>query len=338
MEPVFDGRNGPEAVLPMVLVGVTHFRAGTVVGAKMEDDAASDVYHTGERAVQQQAGVRERAEQMTSMVERTIPDGAGARGLIEDQPHVVVTSVDRNGTVWVSFLTGEPGFLTVPDDRTLNVATTPAAVDPLADHLRSGMPAGVLLVDPRNRNRLRLNGTVEPTEEGFTLTTEEVFPNCQKYIQQRSFERVADESTAATRETTNGLQPAHREWIETTDTFFIGSYYPDTGADASHRGGDPGFVDVDGDTIVYPDYPGNTMFCTLGNIESQPNVGLLFVDFADGRTLQVTGSATIIWDDDRIAQHEGAERLVEITVDRTVELPNGNPFRWSLEDRSPFNP
>ena len=304
----------------------------------MEDDVSSGVYHEGEITVQRRAGVRERAEQLSGMVERTVPASNDVRALVENQPHAVVTSVDRNGAVWVSFLTGEPGFISVDDDRTVNFAATPATGDPLADHLRSGMPAGVLLVDPRSRNRLRLNGTVEPTDEGFTLTTEEAFPNCPKYIQQRSFERIADETTNAKCETTDGLRPSHREWIETTDTFFIGSYYPETGADASHRGGNPGFVDVNGDTIVYPDYPGNNMFCTLGNVEADSRVGLLFVDFADGRTLQAAGTAEIIWDDDRVAQHEGAERLVEITVDRTIELPNGNPLRWSLEERSPFNP
>lgn len=304
----------------------------------MENDAGSDIYHEGEIAVQRQAGVRERAEQLSGMVERTVPGGEDVRALVENQPHAVVTSVDDDGAVWVSFLTGEPGFISIDNERMVRFAATPATGDPLADHLRPGMPAGVLLVDPRNRNRLRLNGTVEPTDEGFLLTTEEAFPNCPKYIQQRSFERVVDETSDVAHETTDDLRPSHREWIETTDTFFIGSYYPGTGADASHRGGDPGFVDVDGDTIVYPDYPGNNMFCTLGNVEAHSRVGLLFVDFADGRTLQTTGTAEIIWDDDHMARYEGAKRLVEITVDRAIKLPNGNPLRWSLEERSPFNP
>lgn len=304
----------------------------------MGNDAVSDVYHEGEIAVQRQAGVRERAQQLSGMVERTVPGSEDVRALVENQPHAVVTSVDDDGAVWVSFLAGEPGFISIDDARTVRFAATPAAGDPLANHLRPGMPAGVLLVDPRNRNRLRLNGTVDPTEEGFLLTTEEAFPNCPKYIQKRSFERVIDDTTDTARETADGLRPSHREWIGTTDTFFIGSYYPGTGADASHRGGDPGFVDVDGDTIVYPDYPGNNMFCTLGNVEAHSRVGLLFVDFADGRTLQTTGTGEIIWNDDRVARYEGAERLVEITVDRAIKLPNGNPLRWSLEERSPFNP
>jgi len=301
------------------------------------NEPPSDVYHEGEIAVQREAGVRERAEEMAGMVDEAVPDSDSVRALVADQPHAVVTSVDHDGNVWVSFLTGEPGFISVEDDRTVHVGARPTEGDPLATHLRAGMQAGVLLVDPRTRNRLRLNGTVRPTGDGFTLTTQEVFPNCPKYIQRRSFERATD-ATAGERETTDGLAPAHREWFAETDTFFLGSYHPETGADASHRGGDPGFVDVDGDTLVYPDYPGNSMFCTLGNVAATGEVGLLGIDFEDGRVLQVTGHADIVWDEDRVAAYEGAKRLVEVTAEQTVELPDGNPLRWSLDERSPFNP
>ncbi|PSQ01069.1 pyridoxamine 5-phosphate oxidase, partial [Halobacteriales archaeon QS_5_70_17] len=85
-------------------------------------------------------------------------------------------------------------------------------------------------------------------------------------------------------------------------------------------------------------YPGNSMFCTLGNVAAHSRVGHLFVDFTDGRTLQITGRAEIVWDDDRVAAVDGAERLVEITAERTVDLAAGTPLRWSLEERSPFNP
>lgn len=305
----------------------------------MESHTDSDVYHAGEIAVQRRVGVRERAVEMSGMVDRAIPDSDDVHDLVAGQPHAVVTSVDGDGCVWVSFLTGEPGFIAVEDDRTVRFDADPAAGDPLNDHLRPQMPVGVLLVDPRDRNRLRLNGTATPQDRGFEITTEEVFPNCPKYIQCRSFERLADgESSPGKRHTHDGLTAAHREWIGTADTFFIGSYHPDAGADASHRGGDPGFVDGEGNTIIYPDYPGNSMFCTLGNIEATAQAGLLFVDFDDGRVLQLTGQAEVIWDETRVAAYEGAERLVELTVERAIELPNGNPLRWSLEERSPFNP
>lgn len=298
-----------------------------------------DVYHEGEIAVQRRAGVRDRAEEMAGMVGASVPASEEVRALVDDQPHAVVASVDREGNVWTSFLTGRSGFIDVLDDRTVRFGADPVDGDPLADHLREGMPAGVLLVDPRDRNRLRLNGVARPAETGFELAIEEAFPNCPKYIQRRSFERAVDGTDGSGERTVaDGLRPDHREWIESADTFFIGSYHPPAGADASHRGGDPGFVDVEGDTIVYPDYPGNSMFCTLGNVAAHSRVGLLFVDFTDGRTLQITGRAEVVWDDDRIAASDGAERLVEITAERSVDLAAGTPLRWSLEERSPFNP
>lgn len=305
----------------------------------MREDPDSTIYHEGEIAVQRRAGVRNEAERVSQMVEETIPDSDNVARLLATEPHVVTTSVAPDGSVWVSLLADDPGFLEIEGDRRLRVGTGPALGDPLGNHLRDGMAAGLLVIDPRNRERVRFNGTVSPADDGFLLETEEVFPNCQKYIQRRSFERVTDSDTVSDeRTTTEGLRPTHREWIGQADTFFIGSYHPERGADASHRGGEPGFVEVDGDTILYPDYPGNNMFCTLGNIEANPQVGLLFVDFEEGRTLQVTGEAQIIWDEDRVTAYEGAERLVEITVEESVELSNGNPLRWTLEERSPFNP
>jgi hypothetical protein len=65
------------------------------------------------------------------------------------------------------------------------------------------------------------------------------------------------------------------------------------------------------------------MFNTLGNLASDPRAGVLLVDFDGGGTLQVTGRARIEWDPAVVAAYEGAERLVEIEVDRVVETPDG---------------
>jgi len=303
----------------------------------MGDTVDSDIYHEGEVAVQQRAGVREKAEQVGQMVRETIPDSDNVTQLLNAEPHVIVTSVTPDGRVWVSLLADDPGFLSIEGAQRLRIGTDPTPGDPLADHLREGMPVGVLVIDPRNRERIRFNGTAVPRDEGFVVETEEVFPNCQKYIQQRSFDRVTDLSNDERHEST-GLETAHREWIRSAGTFFIGSYYSGAGADASHRGGDPGFVTVDGDTLVFPDYPGNDMFCTLGNIEGHGAVGLLFVDFEDGRTLQVTGRGTVVRDERRVGAFEGAERLVEVEIGTAIELPDGNPLRWELEEHSPHPP
>ena len=120
---------------------------------------------------------------------------------------------------------------------------------------------------------------------------------------------------------------------------FIASAHPDGGADVSHRGGNPGFVRVvDARTLILPDYAGNTMFQTLGNLQANPHTGLLLIDFVGGTTLQVAGTARIIWDAERTAGFVGAERLVEVTVADVVEITDAHPFRSDTVEYSSFNP
>jgi hypothetical protein len=80
------------------------------------------------------------------------------------------------------------------------------------------------------------------------------------------------------------------------------------------------------------------MFNTLGNIAAYKRAGLLFLDFERGGTLQLTGEARVIWDEERAAEFEGAERLVELRVERVIETINASPLRWRFLEYSPFNP
>lgn len=131
---------------------------------------------------------------------------------------------------------------------------------------------------------------------------------------------------------------AHRQWIGQADTFFIASYHPDSGADASHRGGFGGFVQVlDAQTLVWPEYNGNGMFNTLGNIVENPRVGLLFIDFDRGGTLQLTGSATIVWEEERVAAFPRAERLVAFKLHQALKSAHAGMLRWRFMNYSPDN-
>jgi ferredoxin-NADP reductase/predicted pyridoxine 5'-phosphate oxidase superfamily flavin-nucleotide-binding protein len=134
------------------------------------------------------------------------------------------------------------------------------------------------------------------------------------------------------------LTPDQIDWVAAADTFFIATGHrgegqnPAFGMDASHRGGDPGFVTVASDTrLVFPDYAGNNHFNTIGNLVLDPRVGLLFVDFETGSLLQLTGRATIDWDSEAVARSPGARRLVTIDVEDVVELPRAVALRWDAE-------
>ena len=190
------------------------------------------------------------------------------------------------------------------------------------------------------RSRIRLNGTAEATGRAILVTVEEAFGNCPKYIQRRlPSEALPPPDVAVSREA-SALDERQRALVGSADTFFIASVNERRGADASHRGGRPGFVEVtaDGRRLRFPDYQGNRMFQTLGNITADPRAGLLFVDWENGTTLQLSGRAEIVWDEDVVAAYPGAERLVDFEVEAVAEQERAMPARWQLIEPSRLNP
>ena len=297
-------------------------------------------YHPGEIEVQEQAGVRSMAARVGNSIRPTIP--LAAREFLEEQPMVVVGSLGADGQVWASLLAGDPGFVRALDERTVRIDAAPLPGDPLAVALQgTGTEVGVLAINFATRSRLRLNGEAEGHPDGIYVRTRQVYANCPKYIQAREPETGGTEpgSQGVTVLRSPGLTDEQRRLVSDADTFFIASAHPEGGADASHRGGNPGFVRFLGENeLEFPDYSGNTMFNTLGNIAANPSAGLLFLDFEGGDTLQLTGEARIVWDAGRVARFAGAERVVEFRVQEAVETRGAVPLRWRFEGYSPFNP
>ncbi len=281
-------------------------------------------YHTGELAVQDRAGVRARASRVAGSIHDAVPDVAKA--FLEQRRFVVLATARSDGRPWASLLAGEPGFARVLDPHTVRLAALPLPGDPLAGNLGVGRFAGLIAPDLAARRRMRLNGRLERTDQGaILLRADQVYSNCPKYIQPRSVEGGTARRTPRLVGRAGSLTEAQRAWIRRADTFFIATINPGEGADASHRGGAPGFVAVEGGRLVWPDYVGNSMYNTLGNIAVHPRAGLLIPDFESGAVLQLTGSASIDWDPGRAGPVPGAERLVELVVEEVVEIAAALP-------------
>lgn len=297
----------------------------------------TSVFHSGEIAIQKQAGTYSGAGRIGSGIRAVIPRAFGE--FMQEQVVAVVASVDGAGRVWASALMGEPGFIEALDNRTVQIAAQPVGGDPLADNVKATGQLGVLVIDFESRGRIRLNGKADLYPSGIRIHTEEVFGNCQKYIQARGPRREQRESpqppTVRLGET---LTVTQRQWIESADTFFIASVNPAGGADASHRGGQPGFVRVSENLITWPDYAGNGMFQTLGNLTLSPQAGLLFIDFERGSVLQLTGRANIIWAAARVADVAGAERLVEFQIEQVIEIAEALSVTFKFKSYSAHNP
>lgn len=297
------------------------------------------VYHAGELAVQAQAGVTEQALHTCAIIRTDIPKIA--REFLQSQRMVIVATLDSGGQVWVSALSGPPGFMQAVDSQTIKVSGALAPGDPLAENLKQRHEIGMIAVEFSTRRRMKIKGQSERASDGtLIIHPARVYSQCTKYIQAR--EPVADsDEHAKDKEVIHGssLTPDQQQWIANADTFFVASFHPETGADASHRGGNPGFVKVmDKETLIFPNYWGNSMFNTLGNITVDPHAGLLLINFATGSTLQITGTAYVIWDKNRVATVPGANQLVEYRVAEVIETPNAMRLRWRFVAYSSANP
>jgi predicted pyridoxine 5'-phosphate oxidase superfamily flavin-nucleotide-binding protein len=291
------------------------------------------VWHDGERALQRRLGVAERmAEVGPRIIRDFMPDQH--REFFAQLPFVVIGSVTINaegqGDVWATLLTGAPGFVRSPDPRTLTIDAVPALGDPTGEGLGLAGSIGLLGIEPHTRRRNRMNGTItRSTAEGLTIAVEHSFGNCPKYIHPRELAAFAREPGPI--ETFVGLDARARARIAAADTFFVASYV-DIGSarqvDVSHRGGPAGFVQIDpSGLLTIPDYIGNRFFNTLGNLVVQPRVGLVFVDFASGDVLQITGDAELVFEGDpRLAGLVGAERAWTVRPRGGVHRPAALPL------------
>jgi hypothetical protein len=243
--------------------------------------------------------------------------------------------------IWASLLTGSPGFLRILNEQTVQIDELSSFSDILYQNLHSNSLIGLLIIDLSNRKRLRLNGNITMQQSGILqVQIQQSFFNCPKYIQTRYLKTTALKTQQRPEvQTRSMLNESDERWIAQADTFFIASTHPQQGTDASHRGGYPGFVQVvNSHTLLFPDYAGNNMFQTLGNLAVNPKAGLLFIDFEHGHTLQLTGQATILWEAERLAAFAGAQRLIEFSVEQVLETRNATPLRWEFGEYSPGNP
>ncbi|QER90514.1 pyridoxamine 5'-phosphate oxidase family protein [Streptomyces tendae] len=292
-------------------------------------------YHRGELVVQERAGLTKMAEAVSGAIMTEIPDLAA--DFIEEQPMLVIGAADSRGEVWSSLLAGEPGFITVTGPSTLSVAAALSPGDPLYRTLAEPTRLGMIAIEPDTRRRMRMNGTARPTRDGLEITLEQIYANCPKYIQKRVPQwhpTTPDDPREA-----GALAEEDIALVDSTDTFFIATTDLDGNADASHRGGNPGFLQVRGPRLLrWPDYVGNSMFNTFGNLEVNPRAGLMIPDWTTGTLLHLTGTAAVDWDPDHAAALPGAQRVVDFTVERLVRVNNASPLRWTAPQFSRFNP
>jgi len=294
-------------------------------------------FHPGERQIQSRLGLRDKLEEIG---QRVIHDHMPEqhREFFALLPWLLVGSRDADGQPQASLLWGTPGFAHSPHPQCLRIDALPEADDPLTANLRTGASLGLLGLELPTRRRNRMNGPVEALDDGgFAVAVRQSFGNCPKYIQVRSWQAQARQGGALEQGT--GLDQRWLRLVEDSDTLFIASRHAED-IDISHRGGRPGFVRLGRDGRLWlPDYRGNFMFNTLGNLLLEPRCALLWIDFASGDLLHLEARAELVWPEDYAEPAPpGAERMLALSPGRWRLRRARLPLAFGAPEPSPALP
>ena len=300
---------------------------------------AEGPFHEGERALQERTGERAQAVRNGAMIADSIM--APARAFLSAQRMLIAGSRGADGYPRVSIVFGDAGFVNTPQNDLVEIRLDRSFLDrEEADlqGLRRGAEVGLLAIDLERRRRFRVNGFVERADDTAILVrVREAYPNCPNYIHRRRLTSVEPRAAAAAvRQSGQSLDAARRAVVEASDLFFMASVHPQRGADVSHRGGPAGFVRVVDDRMLrIPDYAGNGMFNSLGNLLVDERVGLAFLDFSSGRLLRLSGRADIQFDDGVAEPAVGhTRRFMDVSIEEWSDVPLGAAAHWEDLERA----
>ncbi|KAK7538865.1 oxidoreductase-like protein [Phyllosticta citricarpa] len=286
-------------------------------------------------------------------------------------PLIALGALDSQDRPWTTLLGGSPPLAQPLGDSLVGVqAKVNAASDPVIEALfdakqhqvngqvireeTPGKMIGGLPIHLETRKRVKIFGRMAArklslgTEDDrvgdiqLFFNVEQSLGNCPKYINAKQI--VPTTPSPHLESTGSILSPAAQELITKSDLFFISSSNSTTDMDTNHRGGPPGFVRIiqskhsETASIVYPEYSGNRLYQTLGNLQSTPRAGICFPDFETGDVLYLTGNTETLVGAAAAAVIPRSNLAVKIAITASRFVRQGLCFRGIPGERSPYNP
>ncbi|KAI8892234.1 hypothetical protein BC833DRAFT_626026 [Globomyces pollinis-pini] len=318
-------------------------------------------WHEGEIALQNTTTApRDALDRMAQYVRSSMP--LQHQEFFSALPYGVFGTLDPHGRPWATILAGPSGFFKSTDENHLEIDTMVANDDPWVLNLESserhdlGLVAGVG-VDFSNRRRNKLAGkflkssfsSVESMKRSIvSIETTQSLGNCPKYINVRRLESTHRTPVTITKDLQfkgKQLSDEHISHILSCDTTVLATRHLNakdrqlSDMDCNHRGGPAGFVRVSEDkqSIIWPDYSGNRMFQSLGNIQSDGLAGITFPNFENGDMLYITGTAVNILGENSLMIGQSRITKIDVTgiifIKGALQLKSVGPTQYS-----PYNP
>lgn len=296
-----------------------------------------------------------------------------AASFLQRAPLLAIGTLDGEARPWTTIWGGEPGFSQPLGQSIIGVRTAVSTRhDPVVGALvgteadgevvreeAKGRMVGGLAIDLESRRRFKyygrmmagaLNASSVDADSGIgdgtgeiqlVVKIEQALGNCPKYLNAKHIvpAAVAPQLVSAALP----LPPEATALLARADLFFITSSHSTYDMDTNHRGGPPGFVRVLSNTaaetvLVYPEYSGNRLYQTLGNLATTPLAGLCVPDFDTGAALYVTGTTEILVGQAAAALLPRSNLAVKITLTASRYVHSVLPFRGIPGQASPYNP
>jgi uncharacterized protein len=191
----------------------------------------------------------------------------------------------------------------------------------------------------RARTSFRYLSTSEPGVRSNSIADIMSFYHSGSYVLQEQFDGTRLAKRLEQIRVHDEFWPDEVAQINGACFFFLATTYGEN-VDCSYKGGDPGFVRVLGpNTLEWPDYDGNSMYRSLGNIGLNPNVGLLFVTFdSESPRLRINGRASLIYDEDRVSAYPGAKLIIRVECKSIYKNCNRYIPKMEMVKQSDFSP
>ncbi|EMC99705.1 hypothetical protein BAUCODRAFT_347224 [Baudoinia panamericana UAMH 10762] len=324
-------------------------------------------WHEGEQAIQ-------RLMEVPPLDNPTVPTLSPqlARHL-QIAPLLALGTVDDQGQPWTTLLGGEPGFARPLGDSIVGLRLpVTGQFDPVIEQLvgkeadgevrraqGEGCLVGGLTIDLETRKRVKMNGRMmagalttiqdEVTDHQETvaemqlvLRIKQSLGNCPKYLNSKHI-TTAFAHPQLVSDSPLLPEPALK-LIGQADLFFLSTSQNDIDMDTNHRGGPPGFMRVvstgrEGPTsICWPEYSGNRLYQSLGNMHINPRCGICVPDFRTGDMLYFTGRTETLAGEAASALLPRSNLCVKLTITSARYVTEALPFRGAEGPRSPYNP
>ncbi|KAF2223817.1 hypothetical protein BDZ85DRAFT_262220 [Elsinoe ampelina] len=284
-------------------------------------------------------------------------------------PLLALGTLDSEGRPWTTLWGGEKGFSQSLGGGMMGVRTpVPSVLDPVVEILVGSKADGEvvkqegqgrlvsgLIIDLETRKRVKLAGRMvagalagqrnddQAVSEGLlqlVVKVEESLGNCPKYLNKKAISPAHPKPRLASDLAVLGSKAV--DLVHRSDLFFLSTTHSEHDMDTNHRGGPSGFVRVlshgDKTVLVYPEYSGNRLYQSLGNMITNPKAGFCFPDFESGDCLYLTGTTEILVGKDAANLIPKSNLAVKITVDSARLVESILPLRGSSGEQSPYNP